>query len=429
MSDRKIVKPTITRKPASYRGQIRSQDYNDFQGLVVNDITKMASAINSIHSAYENKMRALISEITALKGDLKELQAKDKYDAAVAGLNSDYYSFYSDFRGAINVQWNSTIKSRAYVDHLFGEISLPIKNSQERFYNYQLANGVKIAPSSLDVQASGTFAKDGVTQDWEYGGLAIEGTVEKAFNGESDEFWIRKVEFPLNSNVSEVECEVIALIPRISSAYSNKLEIIPFPDSICDVTYIGISQDHTDAYTTISSGVDLCPPTSFHYSSMISNKLKIRLRQRHWVEENGKKVFYYGLRDVGMKIVDYDKSYQTGAPFGTNPTGVIKISPPTGYGFDRLVRIDLDPDCLDDTNKFIKLQLASTLGSSPNVLWDSSSDTLPQSLAAGVQLSSSTELYAIFELQYVDSGGSDSFNALTTPYVKGLGLTYSTVQV
>jgi len=420
----KLIGTTARRRPVSYRGVINSRDYNQFQNEVVHDITSLAGGVNTLFAMMSQMRTAFQKELDLLRGELINLKQKQTYEAQVAGTLNSYFAYYTDFRATPEIVIVDAIKenARAMLDPKFGQITLPMRQVQERFFSYTLGYGAILPPTDLTVQVTSKFAKEGSVEDWEFGGKVMQTDPLNAFTGGTESIWLRKVEFPLNSTVDYVECELTVTVPRKATALANLLEIIPVAG--CDLRYVGLSPDLSDSYSTVdNSEIDTAPPSRFHFAPTNVAKMRIRLRQRRWVEEDGKKVFYYGLQEVSLKKVEYDRSYTPGAPFGVNNTVVIALSPPEGYYYDRLVRIDLDPPCLEDTNKYVRLQLATSLGGTPSIVWDSQVDVLPQRLATPLPLASSQSLYAIFELRYVD-GTSETFESDTTPFVRGLGLTY-----
>jgi hypothetical protein len=156
------------------------------------------------------------------------------------------------------------------------------------------------------------------------------------------------------------------------------------------------------------------------------------LRCRNWREINGKKVFIYGLQEVGLKLVDYNKTNNADETFGDNITAVVRIAAPRGHVFNSLYRIDTTPDIFleDASNRHVRLRLSTTPNFS-NIKWDSSVNIPPQlGLTTGVSLGGVDTLYAIFTLSYVASGGGTQspFPIGTTPVLKGLGLLVSVTQ-
>jgi hypothetical protein len=157
------------------------------------------------------------------------------------------------------------------------------------------------------------------------------------------------------------------------------------------------------------------------------------LRQRNWVEENGKKVFYYGLQELGLKFIDYDKNFTLNNTFGANNSFVMEIPAPDGHGFNAIYRIDPSPNfLLEDVNKrHLHIKISTSSDFSSGVIWNSDTTSAPQLTTTPLNAFGATKLYAYVELNYVsDSGGILSpFEVGTTPFFKGLGLSYTLLAV
>ena len=140
-------------------------------------------------------------------------------------------------------------------------------------------------------------------------------------------------------------------------------------------------------------------------------------------------MFSYGLQELGLKLVDYNKNWTADANFGANVTGMLKIESAQGSVFATIYRIDPSPNFLLEDSGFRHVRmLLSTTPNHIGQIWDSSTNQAPQDTGnEGISAQGSNVLYAIFTFQFVsDSGGFTSpFSIGTTPYLRGLGLTYS----
>jgi hypothetical protein len=118
----------------------------------------------------------------------------------------------------------------------YGEVTLPPNAIENKFYVTSLVNGVIVTPPDLIVSVKGTFDKiDGKGLiNYERGGRVVAGDPTMAFNGNNQTFWIRKVEFPIDSRVDQVECELTVTVPESVSTDSNTIEVIPFPNGTVD---------------------------------------------------------------------------------------------------------------------------------------------------------------------------------------------------
>jgi|TARA_R110000824_G_scaffold4046_1_gene19268 hypothetical protein len=431
--DPKIVNPTAVRHPARYRGVLNSADINDFQEKVVKDIHDNARGINSVSSRLESSLTTVHSEVAHLRRLvdllLNQRDYVEKADAASFGIHR--FLDFSDTRG-IFFPGGLNDKFSAMVSAQFGEATLPTNAIENRFYTTSIRSGRIISAPDLVTRVTHIFDKgegDGLV-DYERGGRVTPGKPNWAFNGNNQRYWRRRVEFPLDSRVDQVEVELTVDVPSGASSEANLLEIFPFPNGSVDLISVSTAGDLANSFTTLPgfSSKENATYSRWHFPVQKVERVKVWLRQRNWVEENGKKVFYYGMQELGLKLVDYDKNYSTTAAFGDNHTFIAKFTAPDGFGFNDMFRVLPDPNfLLEDTGRrHVRLRLGTDETFS-SFLWDSDSNVEPQSSGSNIDLGGASTLYAAFELQFVESiGGSLSpYPVGTTPYVKGLGVSYT----
>jgi hypothetical protein len=225
------------------------------------------------------------------------------------------------------------------------------------------------------------------------------------------------------------------VVPDGTATQANLIEVFPFPSGSVDILELATAADLGDTFTTVPgfSARDNMVPDRLHFPPTVVEQVKVRLRQRNWVEENGKKVFYYGLQELGLKLVDYDKAYTPGGAFGTNHTFIVKVDAPTGYSFNSLFRLDPTPNFLDEdmSQRHVHVRLTSTPSFSGSILWDSDVSQAPQVSGASVSLRGLTSVYAIIQLNFVASSGGATSPYLigTTPFLKALGFTYTLMEI
>ena len=431
----KIVLPQSQRYPARYRGPLMSSRYNDFQEGVIEDIANIAMAVNSLSSDIYKSMLILANESSYLRRQVRALRGQQDYAEKVSAASSALTYRYIDVGDTRGITFlndlDDTRSSMLSAD--FGEITLPPNAIENKFYVTSLTNGVIVTPPDLAVSVKGTFDKvDGKGLiNYERGGRVIVGDPTLAFNGNNQTYWIRKVEFPLDSRVDQVECELTVSVPESVSTDSNTIEIMPFPNGTVDITEIATASDLGDNFIRVPKfePVDNATASRYHFATKTVDQIKVRLRQRNWVEENGKKVFYYGLQELGLKFIDYDKNFTLNNTFGANNSFVIEIPAPEGHGFNAIYRIDPMPNFFaEDINKrHIHLKISTSSDFSSGVLWNSDTTTPPQQNTSPINAFGASKLYAYVELNFVnDSGGILSpFEVGTTPFFKGLGLTYT----
>lgn len=432
----KIVQPTVKRNPGRRRGPLSSEQYNDFQDEVVHDIVNLAGGVN----ANANKLlQALVnqySENLYLRRRIEALEESRDYREFIFGKQSLRLDRYIDFHQSENIVFPSSLsanKAASYKSQ-FGEISLPINSIENKFYNFSLRTREIVVPNDFSYEVVGQFDKaDGNgTQDYEKGGKVIYGEPRNAFNGLNDTVWVRKVVFPLESDVDEVEVQITAVVPSGISSQANLIELVPFPEGSVDVTQIATSADLTNSFMEIDGFEEQNNITStrYHFSPRNVEQVRVRLRSRNWREVDGKKVFMYGLRELGLKLVDYKKEFSSSDVFGENYTAVVKLTPPRNHTFNKLYRIDPKPNFLleDVDSRHIRMRLSTTQDFS-GIVWDSAINIPPQlGVVTGLELNDAAQLYAIYTMKFVNSSGgfNSPFYIGATPWAKGLGMLFAT---
>ncbi len=436
--DQKIVNPTAIRMPVSFRGPLSSKAYNDAQEKIVESIQGEGSAINTLYNNLERAQTILHADVAYLRRQVDALLGQQEYTEKVAAHNGFLVSRLVDFSDTAGITYPNGLNDdlSAMVSAKFGQATLPANGIESRFYQISARNGSIIPSPDLQVTVTSTFDKgdgEGLV-DYERGGVVYEGKPEWAFNGNSNQRWIRRVEFPLDSKIDTVEVELTVTVPDGTSSAGNLIEVYPFPEGSVDLTTLATSANLTDSFVTVSSFTALnnINATRYHFPAIDIDRIKIRLRQRNWVEEQGKKVFYYGLEELGLKLVDYDKSWLPGAGFGKNNSFIVRIDSPDGYAFRDLYRIDPVPNFLleDKGSRHVHLRL-STSPDYNGVFFDSDSHNTPQDTQNAVSFGGAQTIYAIYELNYVSTNGGSlaTYPVGTTPYVEGLGLSYTLTSV
>jgi hypothetical protein len=433
MTDHKIINITSVRRPAKFRGQILSSDYNDTQEEIISDIADLANVVNSLSSKLSKTILILNNENSFLRRKVDSLQNQQEYSERISTTLGSVVSRYVDLSSTEGISFPNDLDDTrsAMLSSEYGEVTLPVNSVENKFYVISLTTNKVISPG-LNIVVNGSFDKqdgNGIV-NYERGGQVTLGTPENAFNGVNELYWIRKVEFPLDSRVDQVECELTVIVPEGSSSNANLIELIPFPNGSVDITELAVASDLGNNFTRVSgfTPVNNLTAKRYHFTPTIVDQIKIRFRQRNWVEENGKKVFYYGLQECSLKLIDYDKQYVPGASFGTNNSFIITIPAPSGTSFNKIYSINPEPNFLleDFSNRHVHIKLCSSPDTINNVLWDSDNQFPPQSSSVPITTNTDT-LYAFVQMNFVDSSGGllSPFKVGTTPFMHGLGLSYT----
>ena len=434
MSDIKIVQTTVKRKPSRERGPFSSEEFNDFQDQVTRDLIELSSAANTNANKIVRALIDTYSENSYLKRRIASLERANEYKEFVSGKFGTKLNKYVDFHNSEGIFFPENLsgdKAESYKGQ-FGELSLPLNAVENKFFNFSLRTREVITPDDFSVDVVGVFDKsdgNGIV-DYEKGGDITKGEPRNAFNGINETTWARQVTFPLESDVDEVEVQLTAVVPAGISSQANLIEVVPFPEGSTDITGLSTSPDLGSAFQSIDNFEEEnnVPAKRYHFSPRNVEQIRITIRSRNWREMDGKKVFLYGLRELGLKLVDYKKDYTAIDSFGQNFTTVVKIDAPDRHVFSTLYRIDPTPNFLseDANSRHIRLRLSTTADFS-GVFWDSSVDIPPQvGVSTGVAMGGASSIFAIYTFKFIESSGgfSSPYPIGTTPTANGLGLVY-----
>ena len=418
---------TTERMRVPKNGRLNSADINKFVDSTVTDLQNMTNQVNMNEVSTENALNTVLREMANLKQRVIQLENSDAYDRnirAAQNLRIRDFKAMTDLKNISFLGTNDATKPR--VNTLFGQATLPINAIENKFYTNSIISG-SIVPISQTLNIEVSSVVDGV--DHEAGHVKLtEGNPKNAFNGDNQSYWQRKVEFDLNSDVEEVMVDLVVQVPDQANTESNVVYVRPYPVAQVDVVSLGHSGALSGAFTYISDATqDNARDGRYFISTQSVQRLHIRLRQRNWYEENGRKVFSYGLQELGLQLVEFDKTYSASAALADNHTFVTKFSCPEGYRFKGLHMFNTAPNyTANKANMHFKV---ATSSDGSNVKWDSDINTAPENLVQPIDLGgSTTDIYVITTLNYItDTDPIGAFFANTTPILESIGLQYSVV--
>lgn len=445
--------PNSSRKRFPYRGATSSSELNDLTDNLVSDIHGLNNQLVSTENRLESVVKILVDENRFLKSQLASIRRSKADESLVRARNGLRVTHSQSMYDLSNVKFFSVANLRPHIDSLYGVATLPSNAIESKFTRTSIYDGGSIVPLSLTVSTTSLFADENTSLPTEHevdAASVDEGEPSNAFNGVNSSWWIRSVEYPLDSDVNEVQVELIVNVPSQNNIQSNVFTIHPYPVGTVDIMDISFSSDlagsfykipHRDAPTIVN------PLTSstekiFIFPPRDIDQIRIRLRQRHFIEENGKKVFRYGLQEVGLYLVDFEKT-NSSTDFSswiqqTNSENISmchEIKAPEGFFFNAINHFSSDPDFTleDSANRHIVYRIYDDdpTQSAGLEIWNST-NTLPQNMPStlGSQLAIAgniTSLFVVTSMRFVETiGGSNSpYRANTPPYVNGFTIEYS----
>jgi hypothetical protein len=419
------------------RGRISSAELNEFFANIVYDLAQAAEKINARESSETALAKSIRDELISVRGEIEALKSAEGHRRLVASEESAYQDHLLSMYDLSNLLYldASAAAVRASVAPLYGQATVPMNGVQQKFFHLNFRTNEIVAPENLVVTVTGTFDKgDGEgSLDYEHGGTVTEGDTTLAFNGSNTDKWIREVSFELESDIDDVECEMTVRVPAQTNPESNTLVLHPHPWGEMDITDVAIAPDLGSTFTQIPGFAEVkgARYLRFFFAAQTVAQVRVRFRQPNWRPLNGRKVFRYGLEELGLQLVDWDKTWDAGESESNNHTMIHSVAASSGHKFTSLDGFWSTPDhTLEDAGLRHMHFKVATDANGDNIIWNSDSDSLPQSVQVTISGEIST-LYVFTTLNWVaSSGGSSSpFEVGTTPFLNEIGLRYKTEEI
>lgn len=420
------------------RGVISSTELNRFHDQVLNDLLDLANQGNVVARAVLNYSHIMQRETDYTRQLTLALRNQLSFNRKVLGKQGRRVGIWADLHDGSTVSFleASALSKRAQVSTQFGQATVPMNAVESKTYSVTILGSSGITSLNVIGTATGIFDSGDGVENHEGGSETptIEETdLKNAANGSNIEYWRRRAIFDLESDVAEVECEVTFQLPDQSNIQANVLYVHPYPLGTVDITGLWVSPDLSDSFVAVPKFVekDGAGKTRWFFPTQNVAKVKVRMRQRNWTEENGRKVFEYGLQELGVQLVEWDKTYDAAASqLSDNHAFVVKLVPEPGMRLQKLYGFYTEPNYLLEPagNRHLHFTLARDAAGS-NVIWNSDQSPSPQSLSSPLDLGSLDEVYVIVTLNWcvsVDSGSP--FQAGCPPFVEGFGIDVSMVE-
>jgi len=407
------VQMSFVPKPSTGHGPASSEDFNDMVAALLKDLSNLVTQANTNETSIKNVSKLLFQEFMNARNSAARYMEDVRRSSYLKALRSEDVDNFISFRTFRGPEYylsydNIDADRRARVEPIYGQALLPYNNVVNRMYAVDPETGDPILASGVDAE---------VTGENEEGGTVTEGDPLKAFNGWNREYWKRKVAFPLEHDVSDVAATIEVSTPDVFAGQANMLSIHPFPLGQLDIEEIKYSVDASDPSITLTgfTPVRNAGFIRWVFPTLPISKLSIKFRQRNFIEEDGKKVFYIGAQEIGLQLVEFDQT--AGETQLTNNNSVVAvIEAPDGYYFGQLKRLFTIPDyatALDESG--IRLYIFTDEDLTAQV-WSSYDDPRLEDTPVDVSGGSYTKLYILVNLQYLDTG--------ITPVLDDIVITY-----
>jgi len=446
--------PTTERTAFPLRGPTSSRQLNDFVDQVTTDLVAMAKELSISENDIQENFKTVLDEVRYLNRKMAQIEQDRNHEREISARNGLRTTLHQSMYKVDNLSFISSNNAlRPIVSPAFGVAHLPVNAIEAKFFSNSIYNGDIITPGTLNVVVNGAFVPSGESSvvDYDSGSTkVVEGTPKNAFNGNNRSYWIREVHFSSSSDVTEVQAELIVTLPSQNNTMSNVLTIHPYPMGSVDVMDISTSPDLTQSWTTLqhvdaptaSAPINNATQRKFIFPEQDIDQVRIRLRTRNFVEEDGKKIFRLGLQELGLFLVDFEKSSAalafaswTAQGDADNISMVHKIDAPAGSVFRAVHDFRSVPDITleTDTNRHVIFRIfnGDPLTGAGQELWNSNQtypQNQPDSVGAQITIAGSvSSLYIVTNMRFVESSGgvSSPFKTNTSPYIDNFSIEFS----
>jgi len=396
--------PTFSPIEPEWRGNSSSADMNsNFEEILydLNTIFEEASSqavdLDELKSTIKHETDSLNERLYAVSGMIQSYQQSA----------SGYKMFHEEFFRTANVVYpaNLSASDRCFIDTSFGIATLPISNSFSKVYTININTGEIYQSPNLEVQ---------VTPTDEAGSLRIDETSPlRAFNGNNQSFWERKVKFNRDYAKGDVTCNLEILLPSMSNPNVNSMYVMPYPEGTVDIeeiTYNTLTAQDLVLPSFPTSGEDNATRKKYLFEDIQPVGFTLKFKQDNHGTEDDYKTFVYGAQEIGIEKVEYKTSGKVG----------LKIDLPdwdTGV-FSTITSLTTLP--MYDNIK-CKVYIYPTEGDfDANVpLWSSVANAIVPSAPLDVSAYATETLWLLIEI--IQGAGSTN-----TPAVDSVTFTYTT---
>lgn len=370
--------PSMIKDEVQYHGAANSHNYNQLQEAISFDILNLYNLINE----YQNILTDVFSEhyIENVYTQHRMNLLKMEYDRVLIELNKyrNKNKLSRDRTRHINIcpyQMFITddLDYPADINKTYNQVNLVKYNQIHKIYIYDDIHDKIVIPDEFSYEIT-PYSNS----------FIVDNDFKRCINNNKHEYWVRKV---VDDTKIFMECSIVINMPDniISNRDVNTIEFSTYPYHSIDVmsveyklnsmwedvpgfkSYDGIKKevvknppniDYMRYYIEEADNIKLC----FNKTPM--NAIKINLRQRTYIEDEGHHVFYLGLKHFDVKYevcnnlyneyyfdIEFDK-------IDTEPKVLTAIVPIfnnaevlSDNSLDKRSLIELELYSLDDENK------------------------------------------------------------------------------
>ena len=319
--------PSIQERTFRYRAPMDSHELNSLQQEAFSDILDLFNKANQLQKTIYEMNMAYEIESAAYAARIEETTQRlnlllEQYQNITSTDNA--------FRTITRYAHQALTDSDGYaaiVDKSTNDITAHVVNSTSKIRLYDEVYDETLIPPGLQVLVGpDTLKVDGNIYSIE------DSDIKNAFDGKDSTAWFRKIVTGID--VDHIDIEVVIGLPEdiITTRLMNQITIKPFPVGHIDIldikfksngaweTIPGFTQhdgciikEDTDIFGNLYNyhAIENCSNVKFNFQNLQSNQVKIILRQRNFQhdEENNRRIWYLGLKDVNVLYNIYTRDY------------------------------------------------------------------------------------------------------------------------
>ena len=347
------------RKSTQYHGPISSQDFNERIEQNYSDLIYLYNKYSVLDKKIAEIIERVVKENIFLSSAVNDLVDRIR---VIESINTNQISLHSksqiDLLPFVSTSYAIAASEALVFNDYYNHITLPqvVGSSHSKIKYVNITKG-QVVPDFLETRIDPNISGgDG-------NGAVIDTTpVQNAFINQPDKVWRRNV---ILNEANPLGVSMYFYIKRpagaIGSSLANSICFSPFPSSGVDVvkveyttvsspslsdkdSYYSFNAGHYDqeydalgkvapggwskvgSDTIINSG-----PLKFYCGEKAITAVRILLRQRNYVKENGSYVYTYGLSDIDVRYEKFLGSGRTfirfNAPEGKTINEILNVSP------------------------------------------------------------------------------------------------------
>lgn len=294
------------------KGPSSSREFNELRNDIQYDITRLFNASNQNEEDILNNMTVLIRENYFLQNKISELEVSlqdiiSRIDQKL-GVNrfNKLHKRFTDMNGIINSK--DTLIDTIYRSATIKSAGQPISKT-----SIIDSTGKVYVPNQLDISIHESFSSD--FSSYNTVDRTTDKKMDRIFDRDISTYWTREVVSEGNEDALYIIMHIKLPLNVISNALINTIRLNPYPEyglSIIDITYKGFSGGWY-RLPTYPLNTDNTPQeisniarSKFVFPNTEITELQIKLKQPYWLIEGGKKIFTYGLQELGIEYSQID---------------------------------------------------------------------------------------------------------------------------